>query len=50
MLAVCLPVLLEAGCRARDARAHEEVLARLLDLQHPVIRSRPYFMQFRARV
>jgi len=31
-LAVCLPVLLEAGYSARDARTHEEVLDRLLDL------------------
>lgn len=31
-LTVCLPVLLEAGYSARDARTHEEVLARLLDL------------------
>ncbi|MGI8594225.1 MAG: PIN domain-containing protein [Solirubrobacteraceae bacterium] len=32
VLAVCLPVLLEAGSSARDARTHEEVVARLLDL------------------
>jgi predicted nucleic acid-binding protein len=31
-LAVCLPVLLEAGHSARDPRTHEEVLDRLLDL------------------
>lgn len=32
VLAVCLPMLVEAGYSARDARTHEEVLARLLDL------------------
>ncbi|MBA2765982.1 MAG: PIN domain-containing protein [Actinomycetota bacterium] len=32
VLVVCLPVVLEGGYSARDARTHEEVVARLLDL------------------